>query len=250
MIQLQTLNGNNLGIGLRSQFSATNLIEHIAYEMRYKICTHIKQIEGKISILLDESTTLSNLTCLIIYLRCETTKDNPPHYLFLDLVELENQTSATIVNTILTCLNKYEFDEDFLMRNLVAISTDGASVMLGRKCGVATTLARKFPNIITWHCLNHRLELAVSDAIRENKAVNHFQILFDKLYSIYSRSPKNKRKLSECSKEIDIQLQKIGRMFSVRWVASSYRTVAAVWNNFKPLCLHFESTIRWIIEEN
>ena len=110
-----------------------------------------------------------------MYLRCETTKDNPPHYLFLDLVELENQTSATIVNTILTCLNKYEFDEDFLMRNLVAISTDGASVMLGRKCGVATTLARKFRNIITWHCLNYRLELAVSDAIRENKAVNHFQ---------------------------------------------------------------------------
>ena len=126
------------------------------------------------------------------------------------------------------------------MRNLVAISTDGASVMLGRKYGVATTLARKFPNIITWHCLNHRLELAVSDAIRKNKAVNHFQIFFDKLYSIYSRSPKNKRKLSECSKEIDIQLQKIGRIFSVRWVASSYRTVAAVWNNFKPLCLHFE----------
>ena len=27
---------------------------------------------------------------------------------------------------------------------------------------------------------------------------------------------------------------------SVRWVASSYRTVAAVWNNSKPLCLHFE----------
>ena len=44
LIELQTLNGNNLGIGLRSRFCATNLIGHIAHEMRYKICTHIKQI--------------------------------------------------------------------------------------------------------------------------------------------------------------------------------------------------------------
>ena len=141
LIELQTLNGNNLGIGLRSRFCATNLIGHIAHEMRYKICTHIKQIEGKISILLDESTTLSNLSCFLIYLRCETAKDNSPHYLFPDLIELEIKISAAIVNNILTCLTKYEFYEDYLMRNLVALSTNGASVMSERKCRVATTLA-------------------------------------------------------------------------------------------------------------
>ena len=198
-------NGNNLGIGLRSRFTATNMMEHIAYEMRRKICTRIKHIEGKISILLDESTSLTNKSCLIIYLRCETDKDSSHHYLFLDLVELDNQTSDSIVNTVLKCLNMYEFDEDFLMRNLVAVATDGASVILGRKCGVATTLANKFPRIITWHCLNHRLELAVADAINENSSVNHFQHFFDKLHSIYRRSPKNTRELTGCTKEIDVE---------------------------------------------
>ena len=63
--------------------------------------------------------------------------------------------------------------------------------MLGRKSGVVSQILGKYPNVIIWHCLNHRLELAVSDAIGEVTAVNHSQIFFDKLYSIYSMSPKN-----------------------------------------------------------
>lgn len=80
----------------------------------------------------------------------------------------------------------------------------------------------------------------MGDAIREVTAVNHFQMFFDKLYSLYSRSPKNKIQLSECATDVDEQLRKIGRIFGVRWVASSFRTVSAVWDNFQALCCHFE----------
>jgi hypothetical protein len=45
--------------------------------------------------------------------------------------------------------------------------------------------------------LNHRLELTVSDAVDEVKAVNHFQHFFDKLYSLYSCSKKNTRELRD-----------------------------------------------------
>ena len=112
--------------------------------------------------------------------------------------------------------------------------------MLGRKSGVVSQILGKYPNVIIWHCLNHRLELAVSDAIGEVTAVNHFQIFFDKLYSIYSRSPKNKHELESCALEVDAQLRKVGRIFDVRWLASSYRTVSAVWDNYQSLCLHFQ----------
>jgi len=54
-----------------------------------------------------------------------------------------------------------------MQTHLIAFASDGASVMTGKRSGVATRLMSKFPNIIAWHCLSHRLELAVGDAAEE-----------------------------------------------------------------------------------
>lgn len=44
---------------------------------------------------------------------------------------------------------------------------DDASNMLGRVSGVGGHLQNMYPNIIIWHCCNHRLELAVTDTLKE-----------------------------------------------------------------------------------
>lgn len=69
--------------------------------------------------------------------------------------------------------------------------TDGASVMLGKKSREATGLTLRFTKLFVWHCMNHRLELAVSDAVDEVNSVNHFKAFMHKLYSLYSMSNKN-----------------------------------------------------------
>ena len=112
--------------------------------------------------------------------------------------------------------------------------------MLGKNSSVSTRLIAKYPKIIVWHCLNHRLELSIHEAINEVTAINHFQHFFDKLYSLYSRSPKNQRELGECCQTLEMEVKKIVRISDTRWVASSFRTVSAVWNNFHPLCAHLE----------
>jgi len=56
----------------------------------------------------------------------------------------------------------------------VDFGADGASALLGSKSGVAVQLKAKFPLIISWHCFNHRLELAVSDAVKSCTQINHF----------------------------------------------------------------------------
>ena len=100
-------------------------------------------------------------------------------------------------------------NDEFLRKCLISIACDGASVMLGRKAGVATALKEQFPNLVIWHCCNHRLELAVSDTREEVQGVNHFQTFFDKLYSLYSLSPKNQRELMECSATLDKIVKKM-----------------------------------------
>ena len=90
-----------------------------------------------------------------------------------------------------------------------------------------------------WHCFNHRLELAVNDAITSCSEVNYFKHFMDKLYYLYSQSPKSRRALEQCTRDVGGELLKIGRILDVRWAASSFRSVHAVWKSYAALHKHF-----------
>ena len=112
--------------------------------------------------------------------------------------------------------------------------------MLGTKSGVFGNLLKdKFPDKILCHCLNHRLELAVGNALESIGGTNYFQSFLEHLYSLYSQSPKNKRELDQCSHDLQTTLKKIRKVFTIRWVASSFRAVSAVWHSFPALAQHF-----------
>ena len=56
-----------------------------------------------------------------------------------------------------------------------------------------------------------------------------------------SLSPKNDRELAEKAQELEVQLQKIGRVLYVPWAARSFCTIKAVWNSFRTLKSHFST---------
>ena len=66
---------------------------------------------------------------------------------------------------------------------LVALGSDRASVMTGKKHGVIALLQKKKSSIIGIHCCGHRLQLAYKDAIckkpfgRENSNITFWLIL-------------------------------------------------------------------------
>jgi len=89
--------------------------------------------------------------------------------------------------------------------------------------------------------MNHRLELAVGDSVKDVNAVNHFKSFMDSLYVLYNASPKNQNELKNICNELDTIFLKVGRVLDVRWVASSLRAVKVVWKMFEALCNHFSS---------
>jgi len=141
--------------------------------MRQKICQQIIKEDGKVYILIDESSTLSTRTTLIVHLRCQTKNSEEAYFHFLDLLELPSATAETITKTLLSCMSTCGFSDSCLQRSLVRFTSDRAEVMLGKMSGVGQTLLEKYPRIILWHCLNHRLEFSVGDTISEVHGANH-----------------------------------------------------------------------------
>ena len=107
--------------------------------------------------------------------------------------------------------------------------------MLGKNSSVATRLTARYPNLFTWHCMNHCLELAVSDAVGEVLSINHFKAFMEKSHNLYTQSNKNSRELLEVAQEVGSQVLKIGSVLNTRWVASSFHGVKAVWRSYEPL---------------
>lgn len=56
---------------------------------------------------------------------------------------------------------------------------------------------------------------------------------------LYHQSPKNRNELSLCAASLEQKLLNIGKIFTIRWVASSEKTLKAVFNNYTSLYKHF-----------
>lgn len=196
LVDLQKANGINMGRILHSNTVCVDIVDHIANEMK-KLITSVLAAKRPISVLIDESTSLSQKACLIVYLRCCFENANDPLSFFLDMVEISSATADGILEGLMKCLIDNGLTEWFLKEFWMGLATDGAAVMLGRKGGLCTKLKELFPNIISWHCFNHRIELSVHDAVKANCEINHFKAFLDKLYSLYSQSPKKRYALGK-----------------------------------------------------
>ena len=207
--------------------------------MKKKLLTKFIKSRGKINILEDKSTRLSYESTLIVFLRASVHSKAAPNNFPLDLVELKSLCASHIGDKIMDCLLKNGYIIKLLQEVFIRFYSYGAIVMLGTKPGVRKLLKDKFPDILLWHCLNHRLELAAGNTLEIISGTNDFQSFLEHLYSLHSQSPKNKQELNQCSHDLQMTLKIIGKVFTVCWVVSSFRAVSAVWHSFPALAQHF-----------
>lgn len=236
LVDLQIENGLDMGTLLFSDHACADIIEHIASEMRTQLIEHILERSRKLSLMLDESTSLSRYSALIVYVRC-LVEEKPVNY-FLDLVDLNALDSSSIHSCLMSCLERHGLSCEKLKGKLIGLASDGASTMTGVHHGLGQLMKGDFPSLFTIHCQAHRLELAVNQAVRSVNSISHFQMFVDSLYSLYSRSPKNQRELEAAASDVGVELLRVGRMFDVRWVFSSFQAVKALWRDFPALCKH------------
>ena len=77
-----------------------------------------------------------------------------------------------------------------LTSNPIALSTDGASIMIGCKNGLVSLFKKDKPFVTSEHCASHRLALASSQAANSAPYLVMYQTILTKIYKYYKYLPK------------------------------------------------------------
>lgn len=101
---------------------------------------------------------------------------------------------------------------------LVGIGADGASVNLGKKGGVAALLRRDVPYLIDFHCLPHRLELALLEMQRSCRQVEIIYEVLQMIWKTYHYSPRSTREVQAIGNELGVSVLKPMQVSGTRWL--------------------------------
>ena len=99
LIDLQKLNCVKVGRILHSNVTCANIIDHISKKMQNKIMQKIIETKQPFSILIDESTSFSKKSNLIVYIRSTLDVAYGPITLFMNLIELSETNAEGITGS-------------------------------------------------------------------------------------------------------------------------------------------------------
>ena len=166
---------------------------------------------------------------------------------FLRFVEPESTASNdlfVVVEDTLAILVKFDID---VKHKLTALGSDGASNMLGTNKGVGKLLKDKYPDMKTVHCLAHRLELAIKDAVKASGTKQYEKLMtaLIGLYYFYKRSSKQRKGLRKAMQVLELTGSMPPRVGGTRWLSHTKRAIESVLQIYQALVFHLENESHW-----
>ncbi|KAL4089358.1 hypothetical protein QTP88_024405 [Uroleucon formosanum] len=174
-----------------------DLLDSILSVCRNKIVNEIQQSEF-ISIIVDETTDISNIFQLVVILRYEV--QGRPVERFWGFENPNGHNAEALSQTIFGLIDPLLEKSP---NKLIAQSYDGSAVMSGQKAGVNVKIKEKYPFAYFIHCYAHQLNLIMIQSISKNKQV---RIFFSNLFEIllfFSHSP---QRVSVLDKVVDVHM--------------------------------------------
>ncbi|KAH7292058.1 hypothetical protein KP509_29G049800 [Ceratopteris richardii] len=212
-----------------------------AREMLLAIKHHVKmhlildiRVSPFYSLLIDESTNRTIKKHLIIYVLYVTDAGKgPTKCAFVELLAVENANAKCIYEAINAFINENMLD----ICKLIAIATDGASVMIGHKIGVLSRFQESMPHIMDVHCIAHRQALAAKHGFITHPHIFAFvDKVANKVYSWLGKSSKRHEELWRIMHEYDMLDTRALQIHAVRWISRGQ--VMERLGNIMPAILH------------
>ena len=128
----------------------------------------------------DEYTDISNKEQLSLCLRCVNPNELKVYEDFVGFYELQNIESMTIATAIKDALIRF----DLPISKCHGQTYNGASNMMGKKCGVATKIQEIEPKALITHCHCHSLNLSIKLTTPNCKLLKDTLFIYFHFYSL------------------------------------------------------------------
>ena len=160
---------------------------------------------------LDESTDISYLSQLLVYVRYDANERIGEEFSFCQPLETTSK-QVDVFQMLIDFFNKTELS----WSKLVGVSTDGAPAMIGANSGLIFLVKQKNPAIQGTHCMIHKAVL-VSKTI-PRKLHEHMSLVI-KVVNYVKSSALNTRLFSKLCKDMDADHTALLYHTQVRWLS-------------------------------
>ena len=147
LIDLQEINGLDMGSQCKYASTLTNMAASISDTMHNRLKTYLRENTFPLSIIVDGSTDKGNKHLLAVLF--QTLEEDVPVTYYYGLLELQTDETAEGQTDVL--IGQLEKDNVYesIKNRVISFVSDGASVMTGKKKGMAKLMKTKFgPNYI------------------------------------------------------------------------------------------------------
>ena len=175
----------------RSPASVREMFSTLGCALKEKVVKRAKTA-GCFGLLVDDVSDISVMEQMITFIQFydEDSSEVTVEFLSVDnLLEKNDSANATAMfETITSNLQACTLST----KKLIGLATDGASVMVGRKNGLAAKLKEVNHRLVSVHCICHNLALACTDAKDDAnlKFIKEVETVVTQLWKLFENSPK------------------------------------------------------------
>ena len=236
----------------RSPASVREMFSTLGCALKEKVVKRAKTA-GCFGLLVDDVSDISVMEQMITFIQFydEDSSEVTVEFLSVDnLLEKNDSANATAMfETITSNLQACALST----KKLIGLATGGASVMVGRKNGLAAKLKEVNHRLVSVHCICHNLALACTDAKDDAnlKFIKEVETVVTQLWKLFENSPKRlacylkvqqqMKNLKLSNESTKMVTKKLKKACDTRWlsfnsaVQSLYTDLVAVVQTLKQL---------------
>ena len=165
---------------------------------------------NKFSILIDESTDISDTQILTVVARYFDPNKHDVQDSLLDIVAVEEETTKGLYQTVKFLLEK----RDIFFDNIVGFRCDNCSSMMDEKSGFKKLLKDDVPSIFVMGCICNSIALCVSHAV--NVLPSYLKAFLKDVTSYFSRSGKRRKDFMAIQEAVGVAQHKLVKFAQTR----------------------------------
>ena len=212
----------------------TNIVKNVLAKVETdKTVQTLKHV--KFSILVDESTDISDSKNMCVLVRYVSPDDGRVKTLLLELIPLDAEDCSA--EKLFIALENMLKEKDIPITNIIGVACDNASVMVGRCNSFLTRLKAVVPELIVLNCICHSSALVASKACE--KLPRSCEELIRSVASYISDGAKRCAILLQFQELFGVESKKLLKLSGTRWLVL-HQCVVRLLENWDVLTHYFQ----------